>query len=32
MAKVTFTSDIQSISGKLCKKEGVGGDDGKSEG
>lgn len=23
MAKVTFTSDIQSISGKLCKKEGV---------
>lgn len=23
MAKVTFTSDIQSISGKLCKKEGI---------
>lgn len=23
MAKVTFTSDVQSISGKLCKKEGV---------
>lgn len=23
MAKVTFSTDIQSISGKLCKKEGV---------
>ena len=23
MAKVTFSTDIQSISGKLCSKEGV---------